>query len=152
MCSVHHFNRSNITLFIPFKTVKWETCPVLSFFLLLLRTELSWNIKTIKVKIANWRASCLDSSYIYCIEGFLRRQNKSGNSLSVFNSSFSPHWKCHCPPPFPSFTFPASQWPRLSPSRCTDGAHCKTAKIICETERRALRATIINVLEWHCHT
>ena len=115
-----------------------------SLFFLLLRTELSWNIKTIKVKIANWRASCLDSSYIYCIEGFLRRQNKSGDSLSVFNSSFSPHWKCHCPPPFPSFTFPPSHWPRLlSHGRCTDGARLEIAKtwtIICLTERRTLRA------------
>ena len=81
-------------------------------------------------------------TYTYCIEGFVRRQNKPG--ILVFNSSFSPHWKCHCPPPFPSFTFPPSHWPRLlSHGRCTDGARLEIAKtwtIICLTERRTLRA------------
>ena len=38
---------------------------------------------------------------------------KINPNILLFNSSFSPHWKCHCPPPFPSFTFPPSQWPRL---------------------------------------
>ena len=158
MCSVHHFNRSNITLFIPFKTVKWETCPVLSFFLLLLRTELSWNIKTIKLKIANRRASCLDSCYL--LIHIVLRDLSVVKINRVFSCSI-PHFlpngnviALHPSHHLPSLLSPP--WPRLlSPGRCTGGLRCEIAKtwtIICQTERRALRAASIEVLVSHCHT
>ena len=131
-----------------------------SLFFLLLRTELSWNIKTIKVKIANWRASCLHSSYIYCIEGFLRPQNKSGDSLSL--SCSIPHF---LPTGNVIALHPSHHLPSLLPTApdtaVTRQMHWRGALWNCKdvnhylphweenAEGSDLRAAIIKVLLWH---